>query len=331
MSNYSRVKDKIIAARADTRLANEGQRVLRQGKGLLFTLFRVVIITGISYVILGPLIGIVASSFFSNADSYSPIVYIIPQSPTLERYKLAMLRMDYWNTLRNMLIYVSLLTVLQLLVCSMVGYGFARYNFPLKKLFFAFVIIMIVIPSHTIMLPVYMTFQNFNPFGLIGLFNKGQGVNLLGTPLPMFIMSALACGLRSGLYIYIFNQFFRGLPKEIEEAAAIDGAGYAYTYLRIMMPNAMPSIITVSIFSLVWQYNDTFFSKLFLISPDIVISKKIGSLQANIQNLDRILDPSISTLYLYAGVVLIIIPVVLLYIVLQKRFIEGVERSGIVG
>jgi len=183
------------------------------------------------------------------------------------------------------------------------------------------------------MLPLYTTFRDFNPFGLVGLFNGGKSVNLLSwfVPMPLLVMTLLGCGLRAGLYIYIFNQFFRGLPKEIEEAAEIDGAGTFYTYLFIMMPNAKPSIITVAIFSIVWQYNDTFFSNLFMVSPEIAISKRISSLGANISNADQIFDPSIVALYVYAGVVLVIIPVILLYVLLQKQFIEGVERSGIVG
>ena len=111
----------------------------------------------------------------------------------------------------------------------------------------------------------------------------------------------------------------------------MDGAGSFYTYFRIMLVNAMPSVLTVSIFSLVWQYNDTFYANLFLISSDVIISKKISTLQATIANLDKILDPTIQELYLDAGIVLIMLPVVLIYVVLQKYFIEGVERSGIVG
>ena len=144
-------------------------------------------------------------------------------------------------------------------------------------------------------------------------------------------MTAFGCGLRSGLYIYIFNQFFRGLPKEIEEAAFVDGASTWYTYFRIMLVNAVPSVITVAIFSMVWQYNDTFYSKLFLIDSNIVISKKITSLQQTISNLDKVLDPTISQLYAYAGIILVILPILIIYIALQKYFIEGVERSGIVG
>jgi multiple sugar transport system permease protein len=190
---------------------------------------------------------------------------------------------------------------------------------------------MIVMPTHTIMLPLYMMFQNFDPLGLVWLITGERSWNLLASTWPMYIMTVFGAGLRSGLYIYIFNQFFRGLPKEIEEAASIDGAGTMYTYVRVMMPNAMPSIITVLIFSIVWQYNDTFFAQLFSISPDIVLSKQLSGLQATLSNLDQILDPSISTLYVYAGIVLAIIPLVILYVLLQKQFIEGVERSGIVG
>lgn len=98
-----------------------------------------------------------------------------------------------------------------------------------------------------------------------------------------------------------------------------------------MLMNAMPSVITVAVFSMVWQYNDTFYAKLFLISENIVISKKISSLTAVIANEDKILDTTIQQLYLDAGIILIMVPIVLIYIFLQRYFIEGVERSGIVG
>jgi multiple sugar transport system permease protein len=272
----------------------------------------------------------VASSFFSNADNYNPMVYLIPSEPTLERYQLAWENLSYSTTVIKSLLYSLTLMIIQVVICSMVGYGFARFDFPFKKILFASVVIMIVIPTHTIMLPLYMTFRNFNFFGIGSLFG-GSGINLLGTPWPMYIMTVLGCGLRSGLYIYIFNQFFRGLPKEIEEAAFVDGAGTWYTYFRIMLVNAVPSVITVSIFAMVWQYNDTFYAKLFLISKDIVISKMITTLQANIANVYKILDTNIQQLYLDAGIVLIMLPVVIIYVLLQKYFIEGVERSGIVG
>lgn len=314
----------------DKKFANDRKKYISKFKSFLLWLFRIVVLVGISYVILGPLIGIISNSFFSDSDKTNSMVYIIPQNPTMERYRLAWLRLDYIKVLGQTLFYDISLMAIQVMICSMVGYGFARFKFPLKKLLFGCVIIMIVIPTHSIMLPLYVTFQNFNFFGLFNLIGIGNR-NLLGTQAPMYIMTIFGNGLRAGLYIYIFNQFFRGLPKEIEEAAFVDGAGMWYTYFRIMLVNAIPSVITVSIFSMVWQYNDTFFAKLFNISDKIVISKRITSLQATIESVDKVFSPTISRLYLYAGIVLVILPLIILYVLLQRRFIEGVERSGIVG
>lgn len=309
---------------------NDKKGFIASGKKLIIDIFRFLIIVGISYVILAPVIGIVVNSFFSDADAYSPMVYMIPQDPTTSRYDLVLERLNYWVTCSKTLLYSASLMLIQVVVCSMVGYGFARFNFPGKNILFACVVVMIVIPAHTIMLPLYTTFKNFDPFGIITLI-KGTPINLMGSSAPMYIMTALGCGLRSGLYIYIFNQFFRGLPKEIEEAAFVDGAGVWYTYFRIMLVNAIPSVITVAVFSMVWQYNDTFYANLFLISSDVIIGMKISTLQATIANLDKILDPTIQELYLDAGIVLVMLPVVIIYVILQRHFIEGVERSGIVG
>ena len=302
---------------------------LNSVKNFLVNLLRAAILIGVGYVILSPVIGIIVNSISSNKDAYNPMVFVLPQFPTLERYALAIERMNYFPTMFRDLLYTLTLTALQLLVCSMVGYGFARFDFPMKKLLFGCVVVMIVIPAHTIMLPLYMTFKSFDPFGIVSAIKGTPGI--MGTVVPMYIMTLLGCGVRSGLYIYIFNQFFRGLPKEIEEAALVDGCGVWYTYFRIMLINAMPAVITVAVFSIVWQFNDTFYAKLFLISEDVVISKKISSLQAVIANVDKILDTTIQELYLDAGIVLIILPILIIYLVLHKYFIEGVERSGIVG
>lgn len=324
------LKNKIRTITENPKFVNNTKGMKSGFKQLLIKIFSFIVILGICYVILAPIIGMIVNSFMSDADKYNPMVYMILRNPTLEKYKIAWERMDYLPTMGRDLLYSGSLMLIQVGVCSMVGYGFARFQFPFKKLLFAFVVVMIVIPDHTIMLPIYMTFKNFDPLGLATLIT-GKPLVLMSTPIPMYIMTIFGCGVRSGLYIYIFNQFFRGLPKEIEEAALVDGAGTWYTYFRIMLVNAIPAVITVAVFSMVWQYNDTFYAKLFLISEDIVISKKISTLQATIANVDRILDSSIQELYLDAGIVLVMLPIVIIYIALQKYFIEGVERSGIVG
>lgn len=309
---------------------NTKSQITTGAKGFILGLFRWVVIIGIAYVIMGPVLGMISRSFFSDADNYNTMVYMIPQSPTLERYKVASTILKYDSTVVRSLIYSITLMIIQVLMCSMAGYGFARYDFPFKKLLFGCVVLMIVIPTHTIMLPLYMTFSNFDVLGILKL-TTGSPVNLLSTPVPIYIMTFFSCGLRSGLYIYIFNQFFRGLPKEIEEAAYVDGCGVWYTYFGIMLRNATPAAITVAIFSLVWQYNDTFYARLFNVSDNIVISKRIAGLQLTISNAYKIYDPNILELYMDAGIILLMIPLVIIYVLLQKQFIEGVERSGIVG
>ena len=329
-TQVSRLKNEMQKVRNDVTLDSKKSKVVTKSKYFLISLLKICIIVGISYVILSPIIVMVSNSFFTANDLYNPVVLLIPEEGTLQNYTTSFHRMAYVNTLGQTLLYIVTLTLLQLLVCSMAGYGFARFDFPCKKLLFACVIITIVVPTHTIMLPLYMTFRDFDIFGIIKLIT-GKHVNILSTRLPMYIMTALGVGLRSGLYIYIFNQFFRGLPKEIEEAAFVDGAGPWYTYFRIMLVNAMPSILTVTVFSIVWQYNDIFYAKLFSINSKYLISMKVSSLGASIAALDKIKDTGLCQLYVYAGVVLSLIPVVLIYVLLQKYFIEGVERSGIVG
>ena len=328
--SISSIRSSIQAMKDDKQFANDRLRWIANIKGFILGIFRLAIILGICYVILGPVIGIISSSFFSDADNYNPMVYLIPQEPTLQRYKIAFQYLVYWKTMGSSMLYSVTLMAVQVLMCSMVGYGFARFNFPFKNVLFALVVVMIVIPTNTIMLPLYTTFTRFDVFGIIQAVT-GSPINLMSTPVPMYIMTAFCCGLRSGLYIYIFNQFFRGLPKEIEEAAFVDGAGTLYTYFRIMLVNALPSVVTVAIFSMVWQYNDTFYANLFLISEKIIISKRISTITGSISNIEKIMDPKILELYLDAGIVLVTLPIIIIYVLLQKQFIEGVERSGIVG
>ncbi len=296
----------------------------------LYKLLKIIILVGVSYVIISPLIGMIVQSVASTEDIYNPMMYVLPSHPSLEKYELASMRLDYLPTIAKNLLYTLSLTLIQLFVCSMVGYGFARFEFRFKKLLFACVVIMIVIPAHTIMLPLYMTFKNFDPMGLISLIN-GESLNLMSSVWPVYILTFFGCGVRSGLFIYIFTQFFRGLPKEIEEAALVDGAGVWYTYFRIMLVNAMPAVITVSVFSIVWQFNDLFYSNLFLVDEDIVISKKLASFPGVLANQDKILNITIQQQYVDAGIIMTLLPVVVIYLVLQKKFIEGSERSGIVG
>ncbi|UZQ86655.1 carbohydrate ABC transporter permease [Thermoclostridium stercorarium] len=299
-------------------------------KLVLFSVFRAVIIIGMSYIILGPVINIVSNSFFSGSDVYNPSVFMIPLNPTLENYRRAFIRLDYFRTLGYTLVYIVTITLIQIFVCSMVGYGFARFDFPLKKLLFGCVIVTIVLPAHVIMLPLYQHFRKWDVLWIIEAVT-GEAANLLSSETPMYLMTLFGTGLRSGLFIYIFRQFFRGLPKEIEEAAFIDGAGPWYTYFAIMLANAMPAVITVAVFSMVWQYNDMFYARLFSMPTSHILTFRLSTLQATVEFADQVKDPLISQLAVYAGITLVLLPILFIYFTLQKYFVEGIERSGIVG
>jgi len=199
------------------------------------------------------------------------------------------------------------------------------------------VILTIVVPVQTILTPLYMTIRSFDVLGIIKLIN-GAPLNLLRTLWPMILMSGFGMGIRSGLYIYIFRQFFRGLPKELEEAALIDGAGAARTYLTVMLPNAVPAIITVAMFSMVWQYNDTYFLNTFMAGHDF-ISNRIANV-AHAMNEARWIriggwasqeNEQFVNMVTNAAMLLGMAPIALLYFIMQRYFIEGIERSGIVG
>ena len=260
-------------------------------------LFRYATLIGISYIVLSPMISIISKSFFSDSDVYNAMVYVVPEEPTLHNFSLAMERMDYWKTLGWTMLYIGSLTIIQLLVCSLVGYGFARFEFPLKKLFFGSVILTIVIPTYTIMLPLYMHFRDFDPLHLFSLLT-GEPANWLTTLKPVYMMTLLGCGLSSGLFIYIFIQFFRGIPKELEEAAFVDGAGATRTFFQIMLPCAKPSIITVAVFSLVWQYNDSFYAGLFGVKAKYQLGVMLSSLTGTLSSVDKIVNPEFQEMYL---------------------------------
>lgn len=307
----------------------------------LYVLFRTLLVIGISFIIIYPIIQKIAVAFKDKSDIYNPTIYMIPVNFTWENVQLAIGILDYFPMLGKTLLFVMVVTVLTAASCALAGYGFARFDFPGNGLFFGLVVVTILIPTTTLMLPYYIHFKNFDVFGLIQLFTGKSGVNLLNTYWPSIITSATAIGLKAGLFIYIFRQFFKGLPKEIEEASLIDGAGGIATFFRIMLPNAIPPIITVVLFCFVWQYNDTFYTTLFMSGMDLM-SLKVATLPTQADQYIPVLmgyshssgfkaDPNHVAMVVDTGILLAIIPLLALYLVVQRYFVESIERSGIVG
>jgi len=317
------------------------QRILQKVFDLLYVAFRSLLITGISFIILYPILQKIAVAFKDKVDIYNPTIYMVPVNFTWENITLAMGILDYFPMLGKTLVFVIVTTLCTVASCALAGYGFARFNFPGNGILFGLVIITILVPTTTLMLPYYLHFKNFDVFGIIEMFTGKSGVNLLNSYWPSVITSATAIGLKAGLFIYIFRQFFKGLPKEIEEASLIDGAGGIQTFFRIMLPNAIPPIITVVLFCFVWQYNDTFYTTLFMNGMELM-SLKVATLpsQAN-QFIPTLMGYSASSAFkadqnhvamiIDTGILLAILPLLALYLVVQRYFVESIERSGIVG
>lgn len=290
--------------------------------------FRFIIIFGLSFVILYPLIYMISCTFRERSDMSDPTVMWVPRNYTLQVLKETIKAMDFWNTLKNTLILNIGCSFVQVLSCAVTGYGFARFKFKGKGLLFGVVIMMILVPPQVISLPLYTQFRYF---GIKGLFS----LNLIDTMWTMYLPAITANGIRSGLMILIFRQFFKGLPRELEDAAYIDGCGPFKTFVRVMVPNAASAFLTVFLFSVVWYWNDYYVSSTFFTQNNTVALM--------LQNLDSQLkialfndatveiSPREQIVWKEAGCLISIMPILLLYTFLQKHFTEGIERSGLVG
>lgn len=300
--------------------------MMAKGKERVWGFFRFVILAGVGFIVMYPLIYMVSCAFRERIDMNDPTVMWVPRHYTLDIIKETWQAMEMGKTLRTTLFLNIGCSLVQVISCAVTGYGFARFSFRGKKLLFGIVIMMILVPPQLISLPLYTQFRFF---GIKGIFT----VNLIDSMLTMYLPAMTANGIRSGLMILIFRQFFKGLPRELEDAACIDGCGPFMTFVRVMVPNAASAFLTVFLFSVVWYWNDYYVSTAFftntqtvstmLYDLDSILSRSLyGS--ANIKVIAREL-----IVWKEAGCLMSILPLLIMYIFLQKHFTEGIERSGL--
>lgn len=298
-----------------------------KSKYWLWIVVRTVLVTGFCFIILFPLFLRLSVAFRSRTDIYDPTVLWIPKTFTFENIKIAVEATHYFPSLLNTFLISAGTTLIQLASCALAAYAFARLRFKGSGLLFGLVIFTIVVPPQTIMIPLYLTYRYFDLFGVVKVLTGKSSLNLIDTFWPFLISSATAMGLKNGLYIYIFRQFFRGIPKEIEEASLVDGAGVFKTFYRIMLPNAVPAIVTVVLFSFVWQWNDSYYVSLFLSKVKVLSTQLMDMGMA----LGKEPDMVYQSMLLNTGVLLLMGPLIILYLFVQRYFVESVERTGIVG
>lgn len=309
-----------------TRLKNVRSQFWPKLKKACFNLIRWVLILGICYIIIYPLLTKISSSFMSQRDLFDKTVQWIPRFFTFDNYTMVFEQLKYPEAFLNSFILALLVSLLQLFSCTLIGYGFARFDFKGKGLLFGLVIFTLIVPPQMIMIPMYLNFRYFTLFGLIP-----GGINLLGTYWPFILTSITGTGLKNGLFIFIMRQFFKGMPRGLEEAAYVDGAGPLRTFFKIMLPGAIPALVIVFLFSFVWQWNDFFLTNIYL-GNETVLPMMLHGLKYNVEaTLDQPISTQYASLLNNTGSLMFMAPLLLLYAFMQKYFVESIERTGLVG
>lgn len=311
-----------------------GYLVKKDIKNLIYRIIRFFLLFGMCFLILQPIFNKISISFMAEEDLYNAMVISVPEHFTSANYLLAAQFMSYFSTLRNTLLVSLTIAVLQIIVCTVAGYGFARFEFPFKKFWFACVMLAIIIPPQTISSSLHLHFRYFDILGIANL-TMGHTINLRGSVLPYYLMSAGCMGLKNGLYIYMIRQFFRNIPKEMEEAAYVDGCGTFKTFIRIMLPDAKPIVTSCFLFSFVWQWTDSFYSKMFLGNVKLlsIQLQQIGEKLSNymIYTLNQATGASVgyTECIISTGTLMVIFPLLILYLFAQKGFVESLSSTGI--
>jgi len=296
-------------------------------------IFRYAMLIAVGYTVLSPLFQIISNSLKSDADFMNTSVNWIPTTAFFQNYIDAFNVMEYGKSLLNTLLIPVMSGLLQVVSCGVVAYGFARFKFPEKKIIYPFLLLTILLPVRMTFLPSFVNFSEFDFFGITSLIGKIIGkdltLNLINTPFTFYLPSIFGVGFQSGLFIMIYIQFLKGIPKELEEAAWMDGAGPIKTFVSIIIPSSSVAILTVSILSVIWHWNEYYLMGLYFNE-----NRPLSVVLSDIMNLIQLRGgDSINshTGVAMASCMLFILPVLVFYLILQKKFIKSIDSVGIVG
>jgi len=297
----------------------------REKDGLIKQIIVYALLICIGFVYLYPILYMISNSLMNLEDLLDTSINWIPSKLYLDNYKKAALNMNYIGTFFQSIVVAGIPTILNVVVCSFVGYGFARFEFRGKKILMALLIFSYIIPPQITMMPTYVLYAD---------------LKLVGT-LWSFVLPALfGQGLNAPIFILIFYQFFKQVPKVLIEAAQIDGAGFFRSFFRISIPSAVPAIITVFLFSLVWYWNESYLTQLYV--NGVFSNGNWTTLIVELKKFDMTYNPQMAMVVdgassnnnesiRMAATMLSILPVLAMYFVLQRYFVESIDRTGITG
>jgi len=302
-----------------------------------YKVFHYTLLTLLSFILLYPLLYMLSMSLRPASQLLDPTIVWIPRQFTLENIINVWNRIDFLSALRQSTVVSLGTSLLQIASCALTGYGFARFKFKFKGLLFAIVLLTIIVPPQTIIIPSYLQFRFFDFFGLTKIVSVITGqkiyVNLLNTVWTYFLPGIFANGIRSGLFIFIFRQFFRGIPQDLEDAAYIDGCGIVKTFVRIVVPCATGAFVTVFLFSFLWYWNDYYYGSMMLQNANTLTLALAGLMDSfrTATSTTELENPYEIYALLQAGCLLVVFPMLILFAFFQRFFVESIERTGIVG
>jgi len=256
-------------------------------------------------VMLYPLIWLLMSSLKPTELIFRD-VSLIPTEIDLSNYTAgwSALQHPFSRYLLNSAVIVLGSLVGNLVSCSMAAYAFARLEFRGRQLWFAIMLMSIMLPIHVIIVPQYVMFSR---------------LGWVNTFLPLIVPKLLAT---DAFFIFLMVQFFRGIPRELDEAARLDGCGHGRIYLRIMLPLSLPALATTAIFTFIWTWNDFFSQLIFLTRPDMYTAPVA---------LRTFLDSTGQSSWgpMFAMSIVSLVPVFLAFLLGQKYLVKGIATTGI--
>ena len=291
------------------------------GDGMLqkFCIYAFIIIVG--FVFVYPLLEMVSKSFMTVKDLVNPLIVWIPSKLDTTNYDKALHVLNFWESVKTS-IYVSVLpSLLQMISCSLVGYGLARFKFTGKTLVVGMVILTFLMPAQVTFIPQYLMYRD------LGLLYS----------LKAYLLPALfGQGMKSAVFILVFFQFFAQLPKSLAEAAQIDGANNLTIFFKIAVPTAVPAYLLTFLLSVVWYWNDTYFASMYFGTEIKTLPMNLAAFEAQFSKMypaaAGMTDPNMMNEGIQmAGTVLNILPLVIMYFFTQRWFMEGIDKTGITG
>ena len=308
---------------------------------VIFIIFRLVLLVGISYVVLFPFFAKITGSIMSPEDFIDNTVKMVPRAPTLGTYNAIIIENEYYKALTSTAILSLLCAVCQMFICTLVGYGFAKFKFKFRNIIFGLVLFTLLVPHQTLQFSMFMKFRYFDFLNIYETIRKFMGVtvakdlkiNMINSYWPLALLSMTGLAFKNGLYMLVMQQHFKGFPDELEEASYVDGGGVFRTYFTIILPNSIPMMITIFLFAFTWQWTDEFYVNLFTTDTGPYLLPKIVKIPRTLTLSTAAIQAS--TMYQSAirntcGL-MIIAPLVVVYLIGQRFLIQGIERTGVTG